>query len=213
MNRGDVAQTNQPQRANMPVNRTSKMELIYNLNGAKFQKSTVEESQNQDAGNESGGQRMMRFGGADREVFFNFADKKVTESFEMENEPFLVEYKLGAKSVGFIKYDDIKKIAGFEAHKAVMSEDNGTQITIWYTTELPLIASPVPSLWTEGVVLQVESPRMNFVATGIEYIKVKDSEFTLPKKAKLLTPQELKVKQDEMRTKMREQFRNNGSRN
>ena len=194
---------------NMPDRITNKMEIIYNANGAKLQKSEAEEDISQ--GGNSEGMRVMRFGGGgDREVLFNFADKKITESFEMDGEQLLLEKTLGSNSSEVVKSEETRKIAGFNCKKASVKEKNGSETTIWYTTDLAFSASPVPALWTEGVVLGVENQRMKFYATEIEYIKIKDSELALPKKARLITEEEYTTKQAEFRKKMQEQFRNRG---
>ena len=195
----------------MPDKITSKMEIIYNANGAKLQKSEVEEDISQAGNSEGGGMRMMRFGGnSDREVYFNFADKKVTESFEMNGEELLLEKKLGSNAADAVKTEETKKIAGFDCKKVSIKDKNGSETTVWYTTDLPFTASPVPAVWTEGVVLGVENARMKYYASSIEYIKIKDSELALPKKSKLITEEEYTAKQAEFRKKMQEQFRNRG---
>ena len=209
---GEAAQQQAPRANgfNIPDKITTKMEIIYNANGAKLQKSEIEEDISQ-TGNAEGGMRMMRFGGnADREVFFNFTDKKVTESFELSGEQLLLEKKLGSNSGDAVKTDETRKIAGFDCKKIIIKDKSGAETTVWYTTDLPFTASPVPALWTEGVVLGVENQRMKFYASSIEYIKIKDSELALPKNAKLISEEEYAVKQAAFRKTMQEQFRNRG---
>ena len=207
---GQQQRAARPSGFTMPDKITNKMEIIYNANGAKLQRSEAEEDISQ-AGNAEGSMRMTRFGGnADREVFFHPGGKKVTESFEMNDEPFLLEKQLGSNSADAVKSDETRKIAGFDCKKAVIKDKNGSETTVWYTSDLGFSASPVPALWTEGVVLGVENQRMNFFATEIEYIRIKDSELALPKKAKLLTEEKYAAKQAEFRKRMQEQFRNRG---
>ena len=202
---GQQQQTPRANGFNMPDKITNKMEIIYNANGAKLQKSEVEEDISQSGNTE--GMRTMRFGGnADREVFFGA--KRITESFEMNGEQLLLIKTLGSNSADAVKSDETKKIAGFECKKVIIKEKNGSETTVWYTTDLGFSASPVPALWTEGVVLGLENLRMKFYATEIEYTKIKDSEMALPKKATLISEEEYTVKQAEFRKKMQEQFRN-----
>lgn len=207
---GQAAQERRPAGFTMPEKITNKTEILFNANGAKLQKTEAEEDPGQ-SGSAEGGMRMMRFGGgADREVFFHPGGKKVTESFEMNDEPLLLEKQLGSGSGDAVKSDETKKIAGFDCKKAVIKDKNGSETTIWYTTDLPFSASPVPALWTEGVVLGVENQRMKYFASEIEYIRIKDSELALPKKAKLISEEEYSAKQAEFRKRMQEQFRNRG---
>ena len=212
MRAGADGQRQQAPRANgftMPDKITNKMEIIYNANGAKLQKSEVEEDISQTGNPE--GMRMMRFGGnADREVFFSFANKKVTESFELNDEQLLLEKTLGSSVNEIVKSDETRKIAGFDCKKVSIKDKNGLETTVWYTTDLAFAASPIPALWTEGVVLGVENSRVKYYASSIEYIKIKDSELALPKKGKLITEEEYTTKQAEFRKRMQDQFRNRG---
>ncbi|HUH32847.1 MAG TPA: GLPGLI family protein [Daejeonella sp.] len=194
---------------NMPDKITNKMEIIYNINGAKLQKSETEEDISQTGNPE--GMRVMRFGGnADREVFFSFVDKKVIESFELNGESLLLEKVLGSSAAEVVKSDETRKIAGLDCKKVSIKDKNGSETTVWYTTDLAFSAPPVPALWTEGVVLGIENARMKYYASSIEHIKIKDSELALPKKGKLITEEEYTTKQAEFRKRMQEQFRNRG---
>jgi hypothetical protein len=59
------------------------------------------------------------------------------------------------------------------------------------------------AFWTDGVVLAIENERMKYTATSIEYTKIKDSEITLPKNAKMITQEEYQKKMEEMRSRFR----------
>jgi GLPGLI family protein len=195
--------------ANMPEKITNKFEIAFNPSGAKFQKSVIDENNvpegGEGAGSASGGIGAMisRFGGGgDREIFFNNSDK-VTESFELNGEAVLLENSLGNMAKEAEKSDETRKIAGFECKKAVVTGRNGQKTTIWYTTDLSFKASPMPSMWTEGVVLGLETDRMKYFATSIEYSKVKDSEVAVPKKSRMITQEEYQKKMEEMRARFR----------
>ena len=56
----------------------------------------------------------------------------------------------------------------------------------------------------------IENQRVKFYATSIEYIRIKDSEIALPKKAKMITEEDYIAELDEYRKRMQEQFRNRG---
>ncbi len=190
----------------MPDKITNKFEIAYNPTGAKFQKSETEDITAPAGGEGSGGaMRMMRFGGGDRELYFN-GTEKVTESFELNGEGVLLESVLGSGSKETELSTETKKISGFDCKKAVVSGRNGSQTTIWYTTELALKASPMANLWVAGVVLGIETDRMKFYATSVEYTKIKDSEVAAPKKGRTITQEEYQKAMEEMRAK----FRNGG---
>jgi len=191
----------------MPDKITNKFEIAFNPSGAKFQKSVAEDIAAPGGGEASGGgmRAMMRFGASDRELFFNASDK-VIESFELNSEEVLLESVLGSGSKEAELSSETKKISGFDCKKAILSGRNGSQTTIWYTTDLDLKASPMANLWVAGVVLGIETDRMKFYATSVEYTKIKDSEVAVPKKGRTITQEEYQKAMEDMRAK----FRNGG---
>lgn len=200
--------------ASVPDKITNSFELAFNPTGAKFQKS-INEDISAVGGGEStgGGMRMMRFGGGgDRELYFN-AGANVTESFELNGEQVLLTSVLGNATKEAESSAESKKIIGFDCKKALIPGRNGSKTTIWYTTELNFKASPMAGFWTEGVVLGIETDRMKFYATSIEYSKIKDSEVALPKKGKVITQEEYQKAMDDMRAKFRGMQGTQGQRN
>lgn len=193
--------------ATMPDKITNKFEILFNAAGAKFQKSEIEDVANLGGENRAAaGGMMMRFGGGDRELYFTNTDK-VTESFDLNGEARLMESVLGSGSKEVEYSTETRKIIGFDCKKALIAGRNGFKTTIWYTTALPLKASPMAAMWTEGVVLGIENDRMKYFATSIEYTKIKDAEVAVPKKGKIITQEEYQKEMEAMRAK----FRGNGA--
>ena len=191
----------------MPEKITNKFEIAFNPTGAKFQKSETEDITAPAGGEGSGGgmRMMMRFGGGDRELYFN-GTEKVTESFELNGESVLLESVLGSGAKEAEASTETKKIIGFDCKKVTITGRNGSKTSIWYTTDLNFKASPMANLWVAGVVLGIETDRMKFYASSIEYTKVKDSEVAAPKKGRTITQEEYQKAMEEMRAK----FRNGG---
>lgn len=183
----------------MPEKITNKFELVFNPNGAKLQRSTVDEQLS--AGE---GRTFIRMGAGGRTTFFDFLQNKATEAFDLNGEELLLENKLGSMASDVQLTDETKEIIGFKCKKAVVKDKVGNETVFWYTTDLPIKASPMPGIWTEGLVLGIENDRMKYFATSIDYLKVGDKEFALPKKAKLITQDEYKKKMDEFRSKIQQ---------
>ena len=59
------------------------------------------------------------------------------------------------------------------------------------------------NLWVAGVVLGIETDRMKFYATSVEYTKIKDSEVAVPKKGRTITQEEYQKAMEDMRAKFR----------
>lgn len=99
--------------------------------------------------------------------------------------------------------DKTRKIAGYKCQKATANLKN-TPYTIWYTTELPLTYSPVPSLTPDkGVVLQIESDQEAYKATKIDPKPIDEATLRPNKKAQLVS----KKAMEEIRRKAMASFR------
>lgn len=118
--------------------------------------------------------------------------------------------------IEIVKTDATKKIIGFDCKEVIvkstrsvkildMDKDVTEETHIWYTNDLGFNFSPNPKMWTEGVVLAIESRGNNTIAKSIEYRGVSAKDVTAPKKAKLITEEEYKTKMDNMMKR----FRNN----
>jgi len=109
--------------------------------------------------------------------------------------------------VEVVKTDATKQIIGFTCHEVIvkstrsikildMDKDVTEETHIWYTNDLGFNFSPNPNMWTEGVVLAIESRGNSSIAKSIEYRNVSSKDVTAPKKAKLITPEEYKAKME-----------------
>ncbi|WP_443943653.1 hypothetical protein ACJVDH_12060 [Pedobacter sp. AW1-32] len=118
--------------------------------------------------------------------------------------------------IDIVKTDSTKNIIGFNCHQVIVKSTKHINLLgadrevteetkIWYTTDLGFNFSPNTNLWPEGVVLAIESRGNNTIATSIEYRNVSAKDVTAPKKAKLITEAEYKVKMENMMKR----FRNN----
>lgn len=97
-----------------------------------------------------------------------------------------------------------KTIAGFKCQRATVKIGD-ENFVFWYTTEIPLLFSPVNGvLPTEGVVLSIESSKRSYVAKKIEFKPIEDTEVSLPANAQKITEEELKAK----RRQIMEKFHN-----
>ncbi len=97
-----------------------------------------------------------------------------------------------------------KTIAGFKCQRGTvkLGEEN---FVFWYTTEIPLLFSPVNGvLPAAGVVLSIESSKRSYVAKKIEFKPIEETEVSLPANAQKVTEEELKAK----RRQIMEKFHN-----
>jgi len=213
--------------ARMPKSSVSNFELLFNLTNASYMLAEDMEDSNSAGGGQPGA-RFGGFGGSNKDYYYNFAEQKVTESFDLNDTTFLMQDKLGEPlQVGFgpqqappvieyIKTDETKKILGFTCHKTIIKTtmkrkimDEEKEITdqtaIWFTDELGFDFSPNPAYWTSGAVLAVEGRGTHIYAKSIEFRNVSAKDVSLPKKAILITQEQYRQKMEARR----KQFRGN----
>lgn len=211
--------------AKMPKSSVTGFELLFNTTNASYM--PVEEVE--DSNNSGGGG--MRFGGfgvnSNREYFYNFADHKLTQVFDMNDTTYFMDSQLGKAAqmtfspaaaappvVEYIPSDETKKILGFNCKKVTIKTTSKRKILeeereivdqtiLWYTNELGFDFSPNPALWTSGAVLAIEGKGNNVVAKSIEYRKVNNKDVNLPKKGVVITQDDFRAKMEQMRKQMR----------
>ncbi|UPK66938.1 GLPGLI family protein [Chitinophaga filiformis] len=104
-----------------------------------------------------------------------------------KNPPVLVERSLFEKDEDqATESAETQKILDYNCRKLVVKSKNGP-LTIWYTTELPLKAGTPASAFTDkGVVLALDSKKMSFKATSIEFVPVTETDVTPPADLKIV---------------------------
>lgn len=129
-------------------------------------------------------------------VLNEMKDSTVTATWFSED-----DYKTGGT---FKSSSKTKTIAGYKCQRATAKLGEET-FTIWYTTEIPLLFSPVNGILPEkGVILSIESSRRSFVAKTVQLKPVADTDVSLPANAQKITSEEL----NEKRRQIMERFQN-----
>ncbi|UKT65366.1 hypothetical protein [Pedobacter mucosus] len=119
-----------------------------------------------------------------------------------------------APTIEVVKTDSTKQILGFTCHQVIVKSTRPIKILdmdknvveetkIWYTKDLGFDFSPNPNMWTEGAVLAIEGRGNSSIAKSIEYRNVSAKDVTAPKKAKLITQADYKIKMDNMMKRFR----------
>jgi GLPGLI family protein len=114
-----------------------------------------------------------------------------------KNPPVLVEkplFEQDKDSDKEVEHADTKKILDYTCKKLTFKSKDGTR-TIWYTTELPLKAgTPLGQFTDKGVILALESKRMSFTATSIDFVPVAEGLITPPADLKIVKTSDQKGK-------------------
>lgn len=217
--------------ARMPKSSANNFELLFNLNNASYMPVDDTEDSNNSNGGGGGQGGGMRFGGGfggfggnNRDYYYNFAEHKLTEVFDLNDSTFFMPGKLGEQGMmGFgnqappvvelMRSDETKKILGFTCHKVtvkttvkrkIMDEEKEIvdQTNVWFTNDLGFDFSPNPTFWVEGTVLAIEGKGTHVYAKSIEFRNVSAKDVSLPKKGIPITAEEFRAKM-ELRRKLR----------
>ena len=122
---------------------------------------------------------------------------------------------VAAPKIEVVKTDATKKIIGFDCKEVIVKSTRSVKILdmdkevteethIWYTNDLGFNFSPNPKMWTEGAVLAIEGKGNSTIAKSIEFRGVSSKDVTPPKKARLITEDEYKVKMENMMKRFRQ---------
>jgi len=122
---------------------------------------------------------------------------------------------VAAPKIEVVKTDATKKIIGFDCKEVIVKSTRSVKILdmdkevteethIWYTNDLGFNFSPNPKMWTEGAVLAIEGKGNSTIAKSIEFRGVSSKDVIPPKKARLITEGEYKVKMDNMMKRFRQ---------
>lgn len=85
---------------------------------------------------------------------------------------------------------ETKKIMGYTCNQVIQNEGSENQMTIWYTKDLPGFASPMPPIIAEGVILEIDSEKVEY---KVKSIKVVDAIISAN------TPEARKISEDQLK--------------
>lgn len=173
--------------------------------------SIYKNHENLDAPAESESQSwMMMWFKNDNQVYKNYQEKYTIEKQDFMQKPFLIKGDM-VDTVKWKIVPNMQEILGYQCMKATTTKDS-TEITVWFTTQIPVSNGPSMSMGLPGMVLKVEVPfgggkrgsgNMTIVADKITLREVETKEITMPKKGKEVTREEyneiVKQKIEEMR--------------
>jgi len=130
--------------ARMPKSSKTEFELLFNATNASYMKAEEVEDSNGGNAGPGGGMRFGGFGGASRDLYFDFLDHKLTEVFDLNDTTYFLQTKLGQAAVEAMprmgnsgaaaaqvpsppvitvtKSDETKKIIGFTCNKVVITK-------------------------------------------------------------------------------------------
>ena len=176
----------------------------------------------------SGGGVMIQMSSAGGGTLYkNTSEMKYLREADVFSKPFLVDDVLESRE--WVMGEESRKIGNYNAYKATytniserktMSFDGDqnemktvmdtTEITAWYTPEIPVSQGPSDYWGLPGLILEVSDGSTTFLCTKITLNRAEGVEINKPSKGKRVNREELKVITDEKTQEMMQKFSNGG---
>lgn len=183
-------------KAMVPEFRSSKMELYFK--GDECLYKAVEEDDDEPSMGGGGTRIMMRR--PQSEIYRNFATEKRVEQREAMGKKYLIVDSL--KILPWKLTTETKKILNYDCVKATYNDTLRKQnIVAWFTDAIALTAGPSRFSSLPGMILSVDvnDGEMIWLATKIEFKKIKDEDIKAPSKGELIKEEDFRKKMEEMR--------------
>ena len=171
----------------------------------------------------SAGGMVMSFSSGGGTKYKNTAENLFLNETEVFSKPFLVESEL--KSREWQLTNEIKKIGNYNAQKAIFSEivertvisfdndDNESKVTTdtisleaWFTPEIPVSQGPDGFWGLPGLIMEITDGKTTYLCTKVILNPEGGVKIKRPSKGKKVTPEELKIIQDEKTKEMMEKY-------
>lgn len=215
---------NQNRQADMnndrPRSRTDRFELSF-MPGQALWESLPDMDANMEEGGGGGNRFSMRFDAGESHSYYNFETGKRIDQRELNSKNYVVEdsirrlsWKLTGETKPFLNYTARKAVAQRIGTRMIMAMENGemkrqevgdtTEITAWFTTEIPVPAGPEFGGQLPGLILELDmnNGRITYKAVEISP-KVSVARIKEPKGGKRITAEEYAKERQKMMDEMR----------
>ncbi|MFN2456851.1 MAG: GLPGLI family protein [Chitinophagaceae bacterium] len=214
----------------LPTSRTDNFELLFTKTHSLWQSlpDANTEASTMTSGDGPGRMQVMRFGGIDDVVYYNFEAGKRIDQRELGDKNFIIEDSI--RRLSWKLTDETKTILGYTARKATsqrvgsrmqMGMENGEMkrrevpdtayISAWFTTDIPVPAGPEFGGQLPGLILELDMNNGRTVYKAVEISpKVKVDIIKEPKKGKRMTAAEFRKETDKYMEEMRNNIQRNG---
>ncbi len=124
-------------------------------------------------------------------VLTNFTTDRVKANKVIYEQKFVVEDSV--RKIEWKISDEIRTIANYKCRKAVGKMFDSVYIVAYYTEDILLSGGPEMFAGLPGMILQVAIPRLHttWIATKVELVKPKDTDFTISEKGKKVNNKEM----------------------
>lgn len=168
----------------MPKERRSKKELLFNENFSLYQNLEKEETAEDVAMSGGGAMIRMRMMEPDNKLFFDTEKSKTIEQREFMTRIFLIENEI--KQGEWKMTGEQKIILDYPCMQAVKENDEGEKTIAWFCPSIPVSSGPSSFLGLPGLVLQVDQKDGDHTLTAIsvDFMEIDKKLLVKPKKGK-----------------------------
>jgi GLPGLI family protein len=124
-------------------------------------------------------------------VLTDFKTERVKANKQVFEQKFLVEDSM--RQIEWKISDEIRTIANYKCRKAVGKILDSVYVVAFYTEDIMVSGGPEMFSGLPGMILQIAIPRLNttWIATKIDVVAPKESDFTISDKGKKVNQKEL----------------------
>lgn len=135
---------------------------------------------------ETPGVQIKMFGGSTQQgmIYKNSSTNTFKSEQELLGKRFLIEDTL--PSYSWEMKNETKKIGKYTCHKAIV-KDEDTEITAWYTMEIPLNIGPDIYNGLPGMILEIKDGKRQFLCVSITLNPKKEIKIKIPENGKKVT--------------------------
>ena len=154
---------------------------------------------------------VIQMGGLNKEeIFLNLNTFTKCKYRIINNKHYHAESKIHFPEIEYL--NEFKTILGYKCQKAKMKNPNNVRFEIWVAKKFPITFSPIQDLAIKNAaILRIDSQKLNYEVTSIEFGKYKKENFTKPKKSRKITNEQMMDLEEEALEDMRSKFNGNGN--
>lgn len=203
-------------------NRSEQKQLFFNAQESVYrkpEKPSKDQQPSEQSFSAGGGQIKIKFSDNENndQLYYNIANQQVVDMQTFLGKRFLI--KDAPKKLQWKLTAETKKILGYECRRATIKTDK-LEAEAWFTMQIPVASGPRGYGQLPGMILELNSIRINkdgskaepvmTKATKVDLKKLAKGTITPPKKGKKVSRKQFKKIQKRKLAEMKERYKGNG---
>lgn len=200
----DDTDSNNEMLKNLPKEKTSKKELVFNSDAALYKKNPKEKQNNGLESEHGEGKIVIKMDEPDDCSYADLKDRKIYDQREFMSRQFLIESKFDEQIWKLTGNE--KSILGYPCQEAVLQDTNKKAIA-WFTAAIPVSIGPNGYCNLPGLILSVDvnGGDQMMTATHVDLSTVDSKELSKPKEGKKMSKPEFRKMVAEKQKEMQEE--------